>query len=158
MLELQPDEVNDHLAKHVYARICRSPLGGVGVFAIRDIPRGIDPFNERDLDLKFIKVPAEQIENDSRIPEGVKCYVRDISSKREGIRNVPAAGYNSITTGFFMNHSPEPNVAYDAEGFARTLREIREGEELTLNYRAFNDESELEFEIVVATPLQPAAE
>lgn len=145
MLRLTPDRVNEHLRHCVYARIQRSPIHGIGIFAIRDIPQGIDPFSEKDLDLQFIKIPADQIEDDPGIPEGVKRYVRDVSSNVDGIRNFPANGFNSISAAFLMNHSDNANVGHDEYGHSITLRDIKEGEELTLNYGMFNDESELKF-------------
>ncbi len=146
MLQLRPDQVADHLIRCVYTRIGPSPIQGIGVFAIRDIPKGIDPFSERELGLAFIKVSADLIERDPRIPEGVKQYVRDISSKKNGVRNFPAAGFNTVSASFLMNHADENNIGHDQDGFPIALRTIRAGEELTLNYGTFNDVSELEFD------------
>ena len=145
MLRLTPGEVPGHLKSSVYTRIRRSPIEGIGVFAIRDIPQGIDPFCEKDLDLEFIKVPADLIENDPDIPEGVKQYVRDICSNHNGMRNFPTQGFNSVSAMFLMNHSSDANVGHDANNFSITLRPIKAGEELTLNYGTFNDPTELEF-------------
>lgn len=146
MLRLQPEDVCHHLKTRIYTRIQRSPLGGIGVFAIRDIPQGIDPFCEEDLGLEFIKVRADLIENDPEIPPGVKAYVRDITSCTDGMRSFPVNGFNSISACYLMNHSPKANVGHDEQGRSLSLRDIRAGEELTLDYRTFNDDSELFFE------------
>jgi hypothetical protein len=146
MLRLKtPEDVIRHLRNDVYVRIGRSALQGVGVFAIRPIPKGIDPFGERELDMEFIKIPDWRIQDDERIAPGVKRLVRDLSSKKDGRRNIPMSGYNSVTPGFLMNHSEKPNVGIDRENFWITLRPIKEGEELTIYYDSFNDPGESDF-------------
>lgn len=140
------DEVLKHLREEVYTRVQVSKIHGIGVFAIRDIPQGIDPFFEEKQKLEFIGINAAAIENDPGIPEGVKQYVRDVCSNKNGVRNFPVAGFNSITTAFLMNHSDSPNMGHDANNYSVTLRPIKQGEELTQDYMIFNDSSELLFE------------
>ena len=46
---------------------------------------------------------------------------------------------NMLTVGWYVNHSERPNVEADDEGRFHTLRRIRKGEELTADYRTFED-------------------
>lgn len=137
------EEILAHLRGEVYVRIKRSPIEGIGVFAIRDIPAGIDPFQERELGYEFTKVPAKAVFEDERIPEGVRKYVYDICSNRDGLLNFPRRGFNSITTLYLMNHSKKPNVRVRPDTFFESIRAIKEGEELTIDYGTFNDEVEI---------------
>lgn len=146
MLRLQtPEDVERHLKFSVFVRIGVSKIHGIGVIAIRPIPKGIDPFCERELDLEFIAIPDWRIQDNPRIPSGVKELVRDLSSVSEGMRKIPVTGYNSASATFYMNHSAYPNVALDKEGHWVSLRPIRRGEELTIDYDTFCDPTETMF-------------
>lgn len=154
MLALKtPEQIIDHLRNCVFVRPGASSIAGVGVIAIREIPAGTDPFCERELGLQFTSVPADLIADDPQIPDGVKRFVTDMMSKKDGRRKIPVAGFNSISPTFLLNHSETPNIALDADGFWITLRQIQEGEELTVDYRTYNDADELAFEDSGQLPL-----
>lgn len=139
------DEIIAHLESEVYVRVKRSAVQGIGVFAIRDIPALIDPFQEKKLGYEFTKIPAQEVFENPAIPEGVRRYVYDICSNRDGLLNFPCRGFNSITTLSLMNHSKSPNIRVREDLFFETIRKIREGEELTIDYGTFNDEVEIEY-------------
>ena len=60
MYEMTVEDFLDQLREDVYCRLCPSPLGGVGVFAIRDIPDNTNPFNGCD-ESEYNKIPVEQL-------------------------------------------------------------------------------------------------
>ncbi|MGC9968595.1 MAG: SET domain-containing protein [Minisyncoccia bacterium] len=127
-----------NLKNGVYVRPQPSPLGGVGLFAIRDIPPGIDPFPGDNIE--FTEIPEAEIMNDPAIPESVKKYVDDICVYRENCYLVPKDGLNNITISSFINYSTTPNIKVDSVGGRFTsLREIKAGEELTSDYATYND-------------------
>ena len=138
-IKLNGSQFIENLRRGVYARLMPSPLGGVGVFAIRDIPAGINPFGEDDTD--FEKIPLSEIRNDPEIPDAVKKYVEDICAMEGGYIYVPTCGLNNIDPSFFFNHSINPNMKAEDRGeYFTTLREIKSGEELTVDYRPYNDD------------------
>ena len=47
---------------------------------------------------------------------------------------------NRLSVGWYVNHSPHPNVEAGDDGCFRALRRIRKGEELTADYRTYVDE------------------
>jgi len=143
-MRLTPETVVQHLRDGVYVRLQISGTHGIGVFAIRNIPAGVDPFQERELETRFIKISASRITADPTIPPGVKKYVHDLCSCKGGFVLFPEFGMNGVMPLYYMNHSTTPNVEnIEEEGgatFFRTLRPIQEGEELTVDYGTYNDE------------------
>ena len=136
---MDKQQLIEELRHRVYVRLKPSPIGGVGVFAIRDIPAGIDPFGEEENDYEAI--PVAEIRDDPEITDAVKKYAEDMCAVDGGFMFVPKNGINRIDPSFFVNHSAVPNLATpdDGEHFI-TLREIKTGEELTIDYYTFNDD------------------
>jgi SET domain-containing protein len=139
-----------HLKNKVYCRIAPSPLHGVGVFAVRRIPKGADPFEP------FVKAQrpsafATLTEADVRaLPRGVSRIVRDFYAvDREGFHSIPIEGPNALNISFYVNESASgANVTTvgtgaSQDGTARIVaaRAIRPGEELLLDYREYDDDS-----------------
>jgi hypothetical protein len=48
-----------HLEKEVYCCVKPSLISGVGVFAIKDIPKGTNPFKEKDT--KYLPVTEQEL-------------------------------------------------------------------------------------------------
>jgi len=139
MIKLTKSQLIEDLRHGVYARVMPSPIGGVGVFAIRDIPAGIDPFGEDDIEVE--KISVSEIRNDPEIPDTVKKYAEDMCVVNGGYFYVPICGLNNINPGFFPNHSATPNMkTNDAGESFITLREIKIGEELMIDYNTYNDD------------------
>jgi SET domain-containing protein len=119
-----------HLENEVYCRLGISPVHGIGVFAIRAIPKGTNPLHSR-VKYKEIKFTHAEIK---KLPRGVRkeieifCYYDD----KEVL--VPEIGMNSMNMAIYLNHSKEPNVRYRKNGQLKTLRGIQAGEELFLDY------------------------
>lgn len=130
-----------HLRREVYVRLSVSPIHGVGVIAVRDIPVGVDPFQERELGLELMQVPLAAVMEDREIPDAVKQAVRDLCSDRDGFVNFPRCGMNGIMPLYYMNESADPNIGVGPPPsfYFRTLRLIRAGEELTTTYSAYSD-------------------
>ena len=129
----------DDLKTKVFCRVARSKIHGVGVIAIRAIPAGINPMKD-DRDCEFEEIPIDAIRNDPEIPEAVKSLVTDFCPEREedGVFDVPNHSLNGIGIAWYLNHSKTPNME-ERDGDFFTLREIAEGEELTVDYGTYGE-------------------
>ena len=117
----------------VYARIGRSRIHGVGVLAIRDIPRGTRLFRGEDERVVWVRVTDVR-----RLPLELRRLYTDFGmawGKRIGVPRT----LNMLSVGWYLNHSARPNVEADDDGRFHTLRRIRKGEELTADYRTFSE-------------------
>ncbi len=123
------------LEENVYCRLRPSKVHGVGIFAIRDIPKGKDPFKSF-LPYKFVAVPAASVFDNPHIDPAVKEFASDMYSVMKGKLYLYKGGMNGIDISFFLNHSKKPNLTVRKGGEAFvTARKIKKGEEL------FSDQS-----------------
>ena len=134
--------VAQHLNETIKCTIRPSRLGGVGVFAIRDIKEGelLSEYHYDTLNMKksFIKMTREEFEQ--IIPE-VQSVILDrifFNKEQEYLMFLSPNQDQYLQT--FMNHSLKNN----SDGkFA--IRFICKGEEITINYREmFPDGEELD--------------
>lgn len=123
----------NNLAK-VYCRLQPSSHHGVGVFAIRRIPKGINP-----IELPGTPELVYLSEADVRKqPAGIQKMIRQYAVKQDGHYIYSSLGFNLVELEYFVNHSGEPNLVFDEdEGCYRTARTIAAGEELTCDYNHF---------------------
>src|SRR5215471_1762899 len=118
----------------VYARIGRSRIHGVGVLAIRDIPRGTRLFRGEDERVVWVRLGAIR-----RLPLEVRKLYTDFGMAWGERIGVPRT-LNMLSVGWYLNHSARPNTRADEDGRFYTLRRIRKGEELTADYRTFSED------------------
>jgi SET domain-containing protein len=133
------------LVKNVYCRIRPSKVHGVGVFAIRTIPKGTNVFATNiidPMDCDPVQIPQELIFHNEQIPSGVKQMVKDFMTFENGKVELPIAGFNTLNISFYLNHSHIPNVQTDDGLTFIALKDIAEGEELFSNYTTYTDEPE----------------
>lgn len=125
------------LIDNVFCRIKASPIHGVGVFAIREIPKGIDPMRELRK-FEFEAIDTRDILQDPAIPESLKKLVLDMCPENEGKFDIPPFSLNEIGVSYYLNHSSTPNMDCDEEtGNFITLRDIQEGEEIFVDYGTY---------------------
>jgi hypothetical protein len=129
-------EFLDSLA-HCYTRLSAT-AHGVGVVAIRDIPAGVNPFlhcPEPD----FIALSEEDL---AGVAEPVLELLRDLCVKQAGVYYAPADGLDAVGKNYYLNHSREPNMITPDEGETFiTARDVKKGEELTVDYRTYDEEN-----------------
>ncbi len=119
---------------NVYTRLAPSKISGVGVFAIKDIPADTNLFGDDDMKMIALK-KAELGELD---PETAKLY-EDFCVIR-GDKYICPQNFNDITVGWFINHSSaNPNVRCDKNLVFHSNRDIKEGEELTVDYSTYSE-------------------
>ena len=136
----------EKLFKVTYCRIGVSKVknAGVGVIAIRDIPKGVNPFNyvKHKCNYHHSKVVKLHRKEVKYAPPFLQKLIIDfISPDDKGYYSVPEDGFNSLDISFYMNHSGKPNVkAIEDECYFFafvTTRNIKAGEELYIDYGKF---------------------
>jgi len=131
-----------NLKEDVYCRIKPSKKHGVGVFAIKDIPKNVNPFsytNNKCIKSKIINISQDEIKS---IPNEVKKMIDDFYHKENDIYGIPYKGLNANDISFYMNTSSKPNVGFESDDKCsmivfKSLRKIQKGEELFINYDDF---------------------
>tara|TARA_Y100000592_G_scaffold14477_1_gene20579 strand:+ start:752 stop:1252 length:501 start_codon:yes stop_codon:yes gene_type:complete len=138
---------------------------GIGMVAIRDIPKGTSVFDLADRSV-YGWIPWEQAK---KIPKGVLNWVLECQPqlgdkvmdnpnfKKEWFDDQHPAlfaytqvGMNWQTTWYYVNHSEDnPNVSANSTGHPRVLkyialRDIYEGEEILENYNGYTSQWKLD--------------
>jgi hypothetical protein len=116
----------------VYCRLGPSSVHGVGIFAIKDIPLGTNPFNNSYMAQESILVNAK------KIPEVYKGLLNDYHPNLEqpDSQIVSLWPNQPIWTNYLNYSGPTAggsNIELAADGEWKTLRNIRTGEELLEN-------------------------
>ena len=125
-----------HLQTEVYCRLGISPVHGIGVFAIRDIPKGTKPLSSL-LKIKEFSFSKKEI---NKLHASVKKEVRMFCYYDKDEYLVPSIGLNSMNMAFYMNHSKTPNVEFQKNNDIVALRKIKANEELFFDYDLAFDE------------------
>ncbi len=118
----------------VCARIGPSRIHGVGVLAIRDIPRGTLVFAGESERVVWLSRAAVR-----KMPRAIRALYEDFGMVWRDKIGVPPT-LNMLSVGWYVNHSDAPNVEAGDDARFRALRRISAGEELTADYRTFVDE------------------
>ena len=134
----------DNLMNNTYVRLKPSPLQGVGVFAVKDIPAGVNPFKmPNKVKYKTIKCTENEIKY---LDPAVKKMLHDFIEPVGKSYHIPENGLNSLDITFYLNHSKNNNLGVvdnqnDNDGYLSfiTLRPIKKGEELLINYDDYKD-------------------
>ena len=123
-----------------YCRIKTSKIHGVGVHAIMPIKKGANLFPDCSVDLnKIIKINKKEV---NHLHDNVKQMMGDFLIESKTHYFTPVS-LNGINISYFLNHSDNPNCEWvEKDDSFRPLKDIQEGEELTLNYDKYL-ESEL---------------
>jgi len=119
------------LSASTYVMIKPSPLHGIGVFAIRNIPKGTkDIFSQGVGD--WIKVSKEEVD---ALPQHSKDLIENHCLFDEDHYFIPDYGFKLIDLVIYLNHSDTPNVISLNEGEQfEAIRDIAVGEELLVDY------------------------
>lgn len=119
------------LQKDTYVMIKPSPLHGIGVFAIRDIPKGTSDLFSQGVG-EWIKLTVAEVE---ALPKHSKDLVENHCLFDENYYYVPDYGFKLVDLVIYLNHSDKPNVISINDGeFFEATRDIAEGEELLVDY------------------------
>jgi SET domain-containing protein len=119
------------LAASTYVMIKPSQLHGIGVFAIRDIPKGTKNIFSKGVG-DWIKVSKEEVDT---LPQHSKDLIENHCLFDEDYYFIPDYGFKLVDLVIYLNHSETPNVISlnDGEEF-EAIRDIASGEELLVDY------------------------
>jgi hypothetical protein len=121
----------------VYCRLAPT-RHGVGVVAIRTIPKGTDPFKNCDPFGTVLRISKAELEA-SEAPTVAKKLVSDFCALQGDTYFVPSYGIDAIDKSYFLNHAKEPNMVTSDGGMTFVAaRTIKKGEELTANYDEYH--------------------
>jgi len=124
-------ELLHELSQETYAALKPSAVHGIGVFAIRDIPKGCRNIFSRNVG-EWIKLPIEEVE---KLPEHSRSLIETYCLYDEENYYVPDYGFKVMDLVNYLNHSSTPNVRSVNDGeYFETLRDIAAGEELLIDY------------------------
>jgi SET domain-containing protein len=121
----------------VYVRLAPSNIHGVGVFAIIPIPKGAEVFGEDNE--PTTRVSAALVRRQK--PE-IRALYEDFCVL-QGEQWICPSTFNVLTPSWYLNHSKTPNVRCDESLRFFTIRQIANGEELTVDYGTYSDDSTL---------------
>ncbi len=130
---MNKEELLNELANQSYVMLRSSTVAGVGVFAIRDIPKGCrDMFSKPDQSDQWIAIERSEVES---LPEHARLLIENYCLFDEKNYFVPDYGFKKIDISLCLNHSDNPNIIsiQDGEYFEAT-RNISNGEELFIDY------------------------
>ena len=124
------------LHQDTYVMIKPSPLHGIGVFAIRDIPTGTRDLFSQGVG-EWIKLTIAEVE---ALPKHSRDLVENHCLFDEDHYYVPDYGFKLVDLVVYLNHSDTPNVISINEGdYFEATRDIAAGEELLLDYGTIVD-------------------
>ncbi len=136
---MNKSELIQHLQNNTYVRLKPSGIHGVGVFAIREIPKGCDSFFSTVQD-EWIYLSYTEV---GQLPIAIQNLIETYCLFDDNGYFVPSHGFEKMDLSLFLNHSDRPNVASieDGERFI-ALMDIKEGEELFVDYGTIVDSPE----------------
>ncbi|OGZ72801.1 MAG: hypothetical protein A2908_00265 [Candidatus Staskawiczbacteria bacterium RIFCSPLOWO2_01_FULL_38_12b] len=123
--------------KNTYCRLKPSKVEGVGVFAIKNIPKGINPFKG----VKKQKWHKFQISELKILGKEILSLIDSFFViHKDGSVYISDSGLNGMDISYFLNDSRHPNVKTinDGENFI-TLKKIKKGGELTVAYATYDE-------------------
>jgi SET domain-containing protein len=124
------NRLHQHLKNEVYCKLGVSTIHGVGVFALREIPKGTLPLQSMvsRKEKKFSRTKLKEI------PKSVRKHLADFCLIESGRVFVPEIGMNAVNISIYLNHSKTPNLGFNKQDVLEALRDVARGEELTIDY------------------------
>jgi SET domain-containing protein len=126
-------ELLNQLIHHSYVKLRPSPIAGIGVFALRPIPKGCrDMFSEPKASDQWHLFTWQEVEE---LPPHARLLVENYCLFDEQHYHVPQQGFKALDVSLFLNHSDTPNITSIEDGnYFEAVRDIAEGEELLIDY------------------------
>jgi hypothetical protein len=124
--------------EQVYVRLAPSEIHGIGVFAIRPIPKGTDIFANDKVQLVWVDCAVLE---SAGLSEDQKKLYHDFGINR-GTRIGCPINFNNLTPGWYLNeppHGEEASVRVDGNLSFFAARDIEAGEELSVVYSDFSE-------------------
>jgi len=133
------EQILKELANETFVTLKPSTIHGIGVFALKDIPKGCRAiFSKNETD--WIKIPITDVE---QLPDHSKNLVETYCLYDEDHYFVPSHGFKMIDMVNYLNHSSKPNIVPINEGEQyEALFDIPAGTELLVNYKVLVETDE----------------
>ena len=125
------DELLQELQQDTYVALKPSPVHGIGVFAVKYIPKGCRQIFSKDQG-EWIKVAIDEVE---RLPDHSRNLVETYCLYDAEHYYVPDYGFKLMDMVNYLNHSPSPNIMSVNHGeYFEAIMDILPGTELLVNY------------------------
>lgn len=133
------EEILKELTGNTWVMIRPSPVEGIGVFALQDIPKGCrSMFSNATAEENWIPVLKTEVEN---LPQHARALIENYCLYDEENYFVPDYGFKKMDLVNFLNHADTPNIISINDGeFFEAVRDIKQGEELFIDYGEIVDE------------------
>ncbi len=121
------------LCENTYVMLKPSLIAGIGVFALRPIPKGCrDMFSKPDPRDSWLTLTRQEVQ---QLPVHALALVENYCLFDSDHYYLPQKGFKSMDLSLFLNHSDSPNIVSIQDGdYFEALRDIAEGEELLIDY------------------------
>ena len=120
-----------------YCRLRPSKIHGVGVFAVRDIRKGVNPFKTVDKRYEYpecVHISPNELRD---LPPKLAETLQAMFMLNDDGMFIPSFGISLVYMASVINHSAAPNlVTKDRFNFVSN-QDIPEGTELTVDYQTF---------------------
>ena len=135
-LDMKRTHLLTRVLRDCYCRLQPSPIHGIGVFAVRNIPKGKNPFNTipKYANFGYVRITEDELD---ALPSKLSEAIRSLFIPTDGMMHVPNHGLNVIRLNSYLNHSEMPNMRTRNGYDFLTLNKILVGEELTVDYRTY---------------------
>jgi SET domain-containing protein len=120
----------------VHARLARSPIHGIGVFACEKILAGTNVFANDRREITW--VPRSTFD-DPGLTKFQRTFYKDFAIHRADELGCPA-NFNLLTVGWYVNEPEQgaaPNLSPTEDYELVAVRDIEAGEELTVLYSCY---------------------
>ncbi len=135
------EQLLQELAGETYATLKPSSVHGIGVFAIRNIPKGCRDFFSKK-EIEWIKIPISEVE---LLPNHSRNLVETYCVYDKENYFVPNYGFKIVDMVNYLNHSSSPNVISINHGeYFEAIAEISSGTELLVDYSKIVETNEYE--------------
>ena len=119
-----------------YCRLKPSKVHGVGVFAIKDIGKGTDPFHDTPRFRYAILIKVGEVK---KMSQEIQKIISDFYSSDGEYYHVGESPNNMGVYGYLNHSEDDPNVELSAKQLHFvTRRYIQKGEELLVNYKKYS--------------------
>jgi SET domain-containing protein len=136
---MKKESLLKELQQSTYVMIQPSPIHGIGVFAIRDIPKGTRDLFSQGVG-EWIKLTIAEVE---ALPQHSRDLVENHCLFDEDFYYVPDYGFKLVDLVIYLNHSDTPNVISVNDGeFFEAICDIKAGAELLVDYGTIVDSKE----------------